>query len=454
MSFHINHAAKINLTSLQAIFETVLIVAGLLALLLLLPHQINSDGLYRFQGLSELLESGKLSNTRYSLVGPLFSTPLWLLGKVYLTPEWWTGRYNLLLFAISLLVMYWLLKDRIDRRLIRKFFLILLVSSMFATHLSYYFGEVFTSLCAAIGILAVVIGYASPGWVAIVLGVVNTPASLIGLGLVVAKRILDTKRWRCALALAAAGVLITAESWIRRGGPFVSGYEGVAGYRTFMPYSGLSGFSYPFFFGLLSILLSFGKGLIFFSPGLLLPIRKTLLNIRPYINVDLFGIYILWFCFLIGLILVYSNWWAWYGGAFWGPRFFLFASIPASFALATRLQYRDESLLINLFTFLVLLLSFWVGINGPVYGQRNLGMCLDNQYALEVLCFYTPEFSVLWRPFVVTYHPNLFQILYVAYCAIVFIYLVIPLCGQIVSQILEKIAPFRREHLDVKSWKM
>lgn len=253
---------------------------------------------------------------RYSLVGPLFSTPLWLFGKVYLTPEWWIGRYNLLLFAISLLVMYWLLKDRIDRRLIRKFFLILLVSSMFATHLSYYFGEVFTSLCAAIGILAVVIGYASPGWVAIVLGVVNTPASLIGLGLVVAKRILDTKRWRYALALAAAGVLITAESWIRRGGPFVSGYEGVAGYRTFMPYSGLSGFSYPFFFGLLSILLSFGKGLIFFSPGLLLPIRKTLLNIRPYINVDLFGIYILWFCFLIGLILVYSNWWAWYGGAF------------------------------------------------------------------------------------------------------------------------------------------
>ena len=194
MSFHINHAAKINLTSLQAIFETVLIVAGLLALLLLLPHQINSDGLYRFQGLSELLESGKLSNTRYSLVGPLFSTPLWLLGKVYLTPEWWTGRYNLLLFAISLLVMYWLLKDRMDRRLIRKFFLILLVCSMFATHLSYYFGEVFTSLCVAIGILAVVIGYALPGWVAIVLGVVNTPASLIGLGLVVAKRILDTKR--------------------------------------------------------------------------------------------------------------------------------------------------------------------------------------------------------------------------------------------------------------------
>ena len=454
MSFRINHAAKINLTSLQAIFETVLIVAGLLALLLLLPHQLNADGLYRFQGLSELLETGKLSNIRYSLVGPLFSTPLYLLGKIYLTPAWWVERYNLLLFAISLLVMYWLLKDRMDRRLIRKFFLILLAASMFATHLSYYFGEVFTSLCVAIGIIAVVIGYALPGWVAVVLGVVNTPASLIGLALVIAKRLLDTKRWRCILALVAAGGLIIAESWIRRGGPFVTGYEGVAGFRTIMPYSGLPGFSYPFFFGLLSILLSFGKGLIFFTPGLLLPIRKTLLKIRPYINADLFGVYILWLCFLIGLILVYSSWWSWYGGAFWGPRFFLFASIPASFALATRLQYRDESLLINLFTFLVLLLSFWVGINGPVYGRNNLGICMDNKYALEVLCFYTPEFSVLWRPFVVTYHPNLLQILYAAYCAIVFIYLAIPLCGQIVSQIIEKIEPFRREHLDVRSWKM
>src|SRR6185312_16815266 len=147
MSTRIDQPVKNNQTSLQALFETGLIVTGLFALLLLLPHQLNADGLYRFRALSELLQFGKISNTRYSLVGPLFSSPFWLLGKVYLTPAWWCERYNLFLFALSLLVMYWLLKDRIDRGLIRKFFLILLAASMFAAHLRFYFGEVFTSLC-------------------------------------------------------------------------------------------------------------------------------------------------------------------------------------------------------------------------------------------------------------------------------------------------------------------
>ncbi len=454
MLARIYKVVKKDQSSLQAIFETGLIAAGLLALLLLMPHQLNADGLYRFQGLSELLEHGKLSNMRYSLVGPAFSIPFWLLGKVYETSAWWCERYNLILFAAALLVMYWLLKDRVDRRFIRKFFLILLAASMFATHLSYYFGEVFTSLCVAIGILAAVIGYALPGWVAIVLGVVNTPASIIGLALVVAKSILDNKRWRYILALVAAGGLIIAESWIRRGGPFVTGYEGVAGYRTIMPYSGLPGFSYPFFLGLLSILFSFGKGLIFFAPGLLLPIRKTLLKIQPYIKLDLFNVYILWLCFLAGLILVYSTWWSWYGGAFWGPRFFLFASIPASFALATRLQYRDTSVVVNLFTLLVLLLSFWVGIDGAVFGQKTLGICMANHYALEVLCFYTPEFSVLWHPFVVTAPLDKREILLIVYSVIIFIYLAIPLCGEILKQTIEKVGLFRKEYLDVRSWRL
>ena len=453
MLTRINKVVKKDQRSIQAIFETGLIVAGLLTLLLLMPHQLNADGLYRFQGFSELLEQGKLSNMRYSLVGPAFSIPFWLLGNVYKTSAWWCERYNLFLFAVSLLVMYWLLKDRVDRRLIRKFFLILLAASMFATHLSYYFGEVFTSLCVAIGILAVVIGYALPGWIAIILGVVNTPACIIGLALVVARRILDNKCWRYILALVAAGGLIIAESWIRRGGPFVTGYEGVAGYRTVMPFSGLPGFSYPFFFGLLSILFSFGKGLVFFTPGLLLPVRKTLLKIQPGIKLDLFAVYILWLCFLGGLILVYSNWWSWYGGAFWGPRFFLFASIPASFALATRLQYRGTSLLLNLLTLLVLLLSFWVGIDGAVFGQKASGICMANNYALEVLCFYTPEFSVLWHPFIVTASLDKREILYIVYSVIIFSYLALPLCGEILRQTIEKVDLFRKEFLDVKSWR-
>ena len=89
--------------------------------------------------------------------------------------------------------------------------------------------------------------------------------------------------------------------------------------------------------GLLSILFSFGKGLIFFVPGLLLPVRGLLRKAAPDLQLDIYGIYLLWVAFVVGLILVYSPWWAWYGGWFWGPRFFLFACIPASFAIALRL---------------------------------------------------------------------------------------------------------------------
>src|SRR3981081_3116399 len=102
MLARIDKVLKKDQQSLQAIFETGLIVAGVLALLLLLPHRLYADGYDRFQGISELLEHGKLSNMRYSLVGPLFSSPLWLIGKVYKTAEWWCERYNLFLFAISL----------------------------------------------------------------------------------------------------------------------------------------------------------------------------------------------------------------------------------------------------------------------------------------------------------------------------------------------------------------
>src|SRR5262249_1260204 len=154
-------------------------------------------------------------------------------------------------------------------------------------------------------------------------------------------------------------------------------------------------FSYPFFFGLLSILLSFGKGLIFFAPGLLLPVGKTLLRIEQREHLPLQRVYILWLCFLVGLILVYARWWAWYGGVVWGPRFLLFASIPASFALAIRLHYKDASFATNLFTLAVLALSVWVGIDGTVmHGVAvDIPTCAANHYILEELCHYTPEFS-------------------------------------------------------------
>jgi len=156
--------------------------------------------------------------------------------------------------------------------------------------------------------------------------------------------------------------------------------------------------------------------------------------------------------FLVGLVLTYAHWWAWYGGLFWGPRFFLFASIPASFALATRLQYRDNSLIANLFVLLVLALSVWVGIDGAVFDQQTLDICTAHNYSLEFLCHYVPEFSVLWRPFVVAEPLNVNGILYIVYSAVAFVYLSMPLFGSVLQETITKAGNFGRVYLDLKSW--
>src|SRR5262249_12377925 len=158
------------------------------------------------------------------------------------------SEFNWLLFAIGIPIIYLLLKDHMDRSLLRKFLLMLIVASMFSMNVTAYYGEVFTALFVGIGILAVILRRSAPvGWVAIVLGVVNTPASIVGLICMIGKHALDNKRLRYILVIVAAAGLIIAESWLRRGGPFVTGYESDHGIRTPMPYYGLSGFAYPFF---------------------------------------------------------------------------------------------------------------------------------------------------------------------------------------------------------------
>src|SRR5260370_10876864 len=154
----------------------------------------------------------------------------------------------------------------------------------------------------------------------------------------VLNRIGKNKRLRYVLVVVAAAGLIAAEAWIRRGSTLNAGDQNDAGYRNLMPYSGEPGFSYPIFFGLLSILFSFGKGLFFFAPGLLLPVRSKLLKLQQEIKLDLYAVYTLWISFLVGLVLVYSHWWAWYGGGFFGTSFLFFSFLHPFFLLSVCAQ--------------------------------------------------------------------------------------------------------------------
>jgi hypothetical protein len=446
------------LTVLQAAFDTGLIIVGLLFASLLLPFQLSGDGFKRYQYLLRLLSTHSLfqPHSWYSLVGPLFSLPLLLVGQKLGHPSQWVCLYNLLLFSLCLLISFFLLRDYVDCALLRKFFLVLIYGSMFVVHLTFYYGEVFTALCVGFGVFITFRRFTPiAGWVVVILGVVNTPATLLGLGLLVLKRIFDNQRVRYLLVFIATILGIVLESWLRRGNFFNSEYVDTHSTISIMPYSGRPGFSYPLFFGVLSLLLSFGDGLLFYTPGLLLPIRKTLSQWPQGQKINLYQVYTLWICFLVGLIMVYAKWWDWSGALFWGPRFLLFASIPASFALAVRLmRYKEVSLAMNLLTLVVFCLSAWVSIDGAVFQSQvvPISICTTNRYQLLVLCLYTPDYSPLWIPFVFTMRIYRSQAVFGLLSLLVSIYMIIPLFIHLLKQIWSAIKSYGHTYLNLRLW--
>ncbi|MFI7225574.1 hypothetical protein ACIBO5_20350 [Nonomuraea angiospora] len=403
--------------------ETGLIVAGFAGMLLLLPRLDWGDGSVRYFQLTALLERGTVPEGKYSMVGPLLSAPLWLIGKIVGSPDWWTLRYNTLLLMGGVAFVWFALRDRLPRPLLRRFILLLVVASMFAHHQLGYNGEMFTAILVLMGTVALLKGKDWPGWVTVVIGVANTPAALPAMALMTAKRIWDVRRLRWVLAVCAAAALVMMEAWLRRGSPFATGYEADDhGNRTIMPYSGLPGFSYPIFFGMLSLVFSFGKGLLFFAPGLFLPVRQRLRGLP--IGRQLYDV---WLAFVIGLLLLYAMYWSWSGSSFWGPRYLLFAAVPAAFALAVRCYRPGDSALADVVTVLALGLSIWAGLNGAVFGDVDVpNVCWPDgagQYEAPI-CFYTPEFSALWYPFVAGAKPlSAGQWIYLAYALSVGVYL-------------------------------
>jgi hypothetical protein len=427
-----------------------LVLALGLAVLLFGPHDLTGDARDRFVALDALLSRGEVSATHFSLVGPLFSTPLWLLGRLGPSPETWCAGYNYVLFVLAILLMDRLLRGAVSGPVRRRFLLLLVYGSMFPHHVQDYYGEVFTAVLVAVGLLAVAVHGSPWGWPSVVLGAINAPATTVGVFLAAGAWCLWTRRLRFILAVAACAFLILLEWQIRRGSPLATGYAGDHGFSTVMPFSGLPGFSYPVFFGLLSILFSFGKGLLFFAPGLLLPIRADA-PVGPGAR----AAYRLWLLFLGGLVLIYAPWWAWYGGWFWGPRFFLFASIPAAFALAVSLaEARRQSLARNLVTLLLLALSCWVALDGAVFGMANLQIGQANDYALESLTWYAPEFSVLWRPFVTTEGTQWWEWLRAAAFGVGFCWLAAPLFVVVLRQAAGALRDAWRVHAGRGPWRL
>lgn len=376
---------------------TAALALVLLALWFGTPHAIElPDGQERFHALDALVLEGRLTDSRYSMIGPLFALPLYLVGLVWKSPEFWCGRYNFLLLVLLVVALYRIFRTRLAPLALNGFLLALAAASMFANHQTNFFGDMFTVVLVALGIALVSTGRAGLGWTLLVLGGANAPASVVGVAAVAAAEAASRRRWRVLLIPAAVLALVALEAWVRRGSPFTTGYTGDYGFQTILPTSGRPGFSYPLLLGLLGILFSFGKGLIWFAPGLLVPVASSEdSGVRTFQRLSLL--------YVAGLVLVYAKWWAWYGGWAWGPRFFLFASVPASLALALACAAASPSVKAwqRAGLLVALVLSTWVGANGAVYRLRGLEFAAANGWRWEFLVWHIPEFTVLWHPLVV-----------------------------------------------------
>jgi hypothetical protein len=417
----------------RGVIETAMIVAALAGLFFLLPHELNGDDIQRLADIRQLLDRGRLSDDPYSLVMPLASAPVLLLS--HLTESWtfWATRFNVLITAAGILIAYRLLRGRVDARLFRLTVLILLVASLYTNRMRDYNAEVFTATLVTIGIICLATNrHVILGWAAIVIGVVNIPASVVALMLLAIMQAARTRKLRHLLPVAAALALIMLEAWIRRGSPLDTGYGGNHGYRTIMPYSGEPGFSYPFVLGLAAILFSFGRGLLFFTPGLFMWLNSRVRALLPWRAAV--GMMLL---FTAGLVLIYASWWAWYGGIGWGPRFFAFAAIPASIIVAAGVRRAGRSARADLLTLTVLALSAWVGLAGAITDLNvDLGFCEGHgTFANEAYCWFAPDYSSLWQP--IRQFPALTTGEWVlgAFFCVLYVYLAAPLVVSLIRSV-------------------
>jgi hypothetical protein len=93
-----------------------------------------------------------------------------------------------------------------------------------------------------------------------------------------------------------------------------------------------------------------------------------------------------------------------------------------------------------------------VGVNGVVFQQKTLDICTDNNYALEHLCWYVPEFSPLLRPFIIHTTLHLKDRLILILFAVAWLYAMVPLGIDLFHQL--RIAfQIHRPLVKLSSWR-
>lgn len=404
------------------------LILGMIGQWIWYPFRLFADADIRYQFMTSLLFSHTRFQMRYASIGPLLSAPLYYLDQLFRTAPYFVLRYNLILFAVATFVLYKLLVKEISKQLTLAFLAFLLVASLFPGHLIHYYGDVFSALTAAIGIFLIEKRKFPIGFLLLALSVANAPATMPALGLYILYKCIKERNIRYFVIpfMAVCFVLLDYKLRFPRTLAGFTTYLEDRGFPTILPYAGIPGFSYPLVFGLLGELFSFGKGLLFFVPGLVF-IPLALKSMKTGV---MKAALISWTIFAVGMALSYAKWWGWYGGWFWGPRYLLFAAIPGTFALIWTLFAAKLPKWTTILSVLLAVWSLWVGINGVVFQQKGMDICTRDNFVLEHLCWYTPEYSALFHPFVVMPKVSLTEWLFIAYASLLILIVLVPVARR------------------------
>jgi hypothetical protein len=385
--------------------------AAMLAFLLL-PQRVQGDDSVRRVMITQLADGIK-PETKYSFIQPVVSLPVfWVLDHLRF------GIYALTLLPILWMSLWaltvWTVLTNSRSPAFAHHVVVLTVSSLAGAYLIGFSSDVFTALAMSGGVIVGLLGRSRgariTAWGVFILGAANTPAMFPATAFLAAYLVARRREIRYALLPAGVFMLMVIEATTVSGRLAWTRYsdEVEHGSVELLPWGDVHGFGWPLWSGLLALLFSFGRGLVFYIPtmwnGVSRPSERTS---TPE--------YALWFV-VLALLPIYATWWAWFGGVSFGPRFFTIAVVPAAMATASLATRPDRSVLRSVVAAASVLMSLWVAVAGVVFGVTAAAFdwCASgggfNNFAM---CLYTPEYSSLWAPIWIDDHIGLRDCLFV-----------------------------------------
>ncbi len=372
----------------------VVAVLAMFVLLAAMPAMRSADDRLRKEAVF-VLADGHGQFLKYALIMPMLAVVPYRVGRAFGLGDWTVDHFVLLVWVPwSLLV-----GARLARLRDVKFgvgVVTLTTISMFSLFVTGFNAEALALMLVSYGALLAIDGRRlttrAVGGVLMAIGAACVPVQVLALGVVGLVMLRRRNAWFLLASGAAVVITIVDATWTM-GHLAVSKYPHEVGhFKDLLPWGDVANFGYPFVFGLVGILFSFGRGLLWFQPALFVrsvqPATDVVRTWRRALTL-----------YVVVMIPVYSKWWAWYGGFTFGPRFFLLGVVPAAVIVTERLQTAGG---VTRWAVGVLLALWnaWVAIAGSVFFLTPVAnaLCRAEQFRYEPACWYFGEYSPLLGP--------------------------------------------------------